>query len=124
MRRQFTVARVAETFHVLPSQVARALDDDAEQLDLVCLGLLGYANVKAQFDQAGSDDKSIEHLKDHPYMLSVRRNAFDLHLERVKRLKRAAAAEVEKGRREKQAQAPDAPEVRRGPLKRERTHGR
>jgi hypothetical protein len=124
VRRQFTLARIAETFHVLPSQVARALDDDAEQLDIICLGLLGYASVKSQFDQAGTDDRSIEHLKDHPYMLQVRRNAFDIHLERVKSRKTAAESKSQKGRREKQAQEADAPETKRGPLKRERNHGR
>lgn len=81
-----TIARVAETFHVLPSQAARALDDDAEQLDLVCLDLLTYAEIKGAFDRAGNDDKALEHLKDHPHMLAVRRNAFDLHSERRRKL--------------------------------------
>lgn len=119
-----TIARVAETFHVLPSQVARALDDDPEQLDIVCMGLLGYASVKAQFDQAGNDDSSIKHLEDHPFMLAVRKNTFDLHMERVAEFRKRQAAPLPDNRREQQAIAPDANEKKRGPLKRERTNGR
>ena len=97
MRRLLTVARVAEAFHVLPSVAARALDEDPEQLDVLCLTVLSYASVKSQFDQAGTDDDALKHLKDHPHMLAVRRNAFDLHLERVA-ARRAAQEEANNGR--------------------------
>ena len=92
MRRQLTLGRVAEHFHVLPSAAARALDEDPEQLDLVCLELLTYASVKGQFDAAGTDDDAIKHLKDHPHMLTVRRNTFVLHVDRV--IARNAAQEA------------------------------
>lgn len=98
MRRLMTIARIAEAFHVLPSLVARALDDDAEQLDIVCLDMLGYAAIKDAFDRAGNDDKSLEHLKDHPHMLAVRRNSFDLHSER-RRKRLAAKAAADGGRK-------------------------
>lgn len=124
MRRLMTLARVAETFHVLPSQAARALDEDAEQLDLLCLDLLSYASIKEAFDRAGNDDKSLENIKDHPHMLAVRRNSFDLFKER-----RDAEAARNAGRmgpkhtdsrRETQKQQPDTDDVTPKPLTRQR----
>lgn len=114
---------------MLPSAAARALDEDPEQLDLVCLDLLAYASIKDAFDRAGNDDKSIEHLKDHPHMLAVRRNAFDLHMERVKarqeREKQASQPQPQASRRETQKREPDAGPRAPRPRTRERTqHGR
>lgn len=39
------VAVLAREFHTLPSQVARELDRDPEQLALACLPLLRYADA-------------------------------------------------------------------------------
>lgn len=121
MRRLLAVARVAEAFHVLPAAAARSLDDDPGQMDLVCLELLGYASIKDAFDRAGNDDKSLEHLKDHPHMLTVRRNSFDLHIER-RRAQQARQAGLEHiaGRRETQKQLSDTDDVTPKPLRRER----
>jgi hypothetical protein len=43
---------LGERFKTLPSVVARNLDRDPEQLDLVCLTLLQYAEMKRDYDSA------------------------------------------------------------------------
>ncbi len=97
---------------MLPAEAAASLDNDPEQLDILCLELLSYASVKAAFDQAGNDDKAIEHMKDHPHMLAVRRNTLDLHQERVAEQRRKfserAAQAPTPGRRELQKREQDA----------------
>lgn len=47
--------------------------------------ILNYAEIKGMFDRAGSDDSTIKHLADHPLMIAVRRNTFDLAVERRKK---------------------------------------
>lgn len=51
--RLWTIALVAKEFGVLPTRVARDLDDDPEQLSLLSIGLLRYAECKAAFDDGG-----------------------------------------------------------------------
>jgi hypothetical protein len=58
--RLWIVAKVAETFHVLPSVAARDLDEDPNQTAIECLALLNYARGKHVFDAAKGDDKKIE----------------------------------------------------------------
>jgi hypothetical protein len=52
VRRLWPVARVAERFHVLPSAVAKSLNSDPARIDLVCFGLLEYADALAAFRRA------------------------------------------------------------------------
>ncbi len=42
MARLWQIAQVAKEYHVLPAVAARDLDEDPEQLSLVCLSLLNY----------------------------------------------------------------------------------
>jgi hypothetical protein len=51
--RIWTIATVAEAFHVLPSVVARDLDEDPEQLAIVCVQLLRYADAHRAYREAG-----------------------------------------------------------------------
>ncbi len=48
----YQVAKVAETFHVLPSVAARDLDEDPEQLSIVCLSLLNYGAAHEAYRSA------------------------------------------------------------------------
>lgn len=85
------VGRIAETFHVLPSVAARDLDEDPEHLSQECMVILNYAEIKGMEERAGSDDTTIKHLANHPLMLAVRRNTFDLMVERRQKAKEEAA---------------------------------
>ena len=85
VRRLWIIAVIAKAFHILPSVVARDLDNDPEQLSLACLPLLNYANRKDIFDQAvrrGNDDKTLDAYVDDEIMSRVKRNTMDLHKER------------------------------------------
>jgi len=57
--RNWTIANIADQFHVLPSVVARDLDEDPDQLSLRCMELLSYAQVKGAFDEAKGDPKKL-----------------------------------------------------------------
>lgn len=46
------MAVVAEAFHVLPTAVARDLDNDPGQLSLECLSFIRYAEAKAAYDKS------------------------------------------------------------------------
>ncbi len=63
MARLWQIANVAEAFHVLPSAAARDLHRDPEQLSLVCLGLLRYAEAwrayRSAADQPGASGKAL-----------------------------------------------------------------
>lgn len=52
MYRLWICATVGKEFGVLPSAVARDLDDDPEQLSLLCLPLLRYAEAWAAYRRA------------------------------------------------------------------------
>jgi len=78
---------VAEAFHVLPSVVARDLDRDPEQLSLICIPLLRYAEAKGDFDRS-KEEKDLDRWKGSKLMSSVRKNTFELAAER--RRKRAS----------------------------------
>ena len=86
---------VAKAFGVLPSAAARDLDEDPEQLSLLCLPLLNYSDMKGIFDEAmrrGSDgDKMLAPYADSELMMAVRRNTLDLRRERVEHLCRRHA---------------------------------
>lgn len=75
MERLWLLAKIGETFHVLPSVVARALDEDPERTDLTAATLLGYAAVKRQYDLAKGDDAKTSHL-DEDTVARVRMNQF------------------------------------------------
>lgn len=81
------IAVVADAFHQLPSVVARDLDDDPEQLSLVCLSLLQYAQAYRAYDTAKGDIEKTA-WKDSEIMSQVIQNAFDLHRERIARRRR------------------------------------
>jgi len=83
---------VAEAFHVLPSVVARDLDRDPEQLSLICIPLLRYAEAKADFDRA-KDEKDLARWKGSKLMGSVKKNTFELRTERLARRAAASASE-------------------------------
>jgi len=48
----WALAVVARTFGVLPTVVARDLNEDPERLSLVCAEMLQYADAKTAYDQA------------------------------------------------------------------------
>lgn len=75
----------------MPSVAARDLDRDPEQLSLICIPLLRYAEAKAEFD-AAKDDKALERWKGSTVMEAVRRNTFELAQERRKKRALLAAA--------------------------------
>jgi hypothetical protein len=60
---------VAREFHTLPSVAARALDDDPEQLDILALDLLHYAEAHAIHRTAKKE--LIDAWKDDPIMREV-----------------------------------------------------
>ncbi len=82
--RLYTIAVVAESFHQLPSVVARDLDEDPERLALACLPLLRYAEAFGAF-KAAKDEQSLEHWKGSSTMDAVKVNAMKLSAERRKR---------------------------------------
>lgn len=83
------MAVIAEAFHVLPSTVARDLDDDPEQISLLCLPLLSYARAKHAFDVA-KDQKDLEPWAKSMDMALVRRNKAALDEQRKVAAKAAA----------------------------------
>lgn len=89
VRRIWTIAIVAKEFGVLPSVVARDLDNDAEQLSLLCIEALRYSEAKRAFDSA-EDEESLKSWKGSAVMAAVDRNAFDLRKEAIEARKRAA----------------------------------
>ncbi len=88
VRRLWTIAVVANSYHVLPSVVARDLDNDPEQLSLVCLTLLNYADAKRAFERG--NEHELASWKDSPMMGHVEKNTFDLHQERLEQRKAEA----------------------------------
>jgi hypothetical protein len=78
------VAVVAKEFGLLPSLVARDLDEDPEHYSLLCLEALRYSEAKKAFETA-KDEESLKPWKGTFVMSQVNRNAFDLHKERVAR---------------------------------------
>jgi len=78
----WTVAVIADQFHVLPTIVARDLETDPEQLSKECQRLLSYAQAKRAFD-AAEDSKDLEFWKGSKLMNAVEINTFALHKERI-----------------------------------------
>lgn len=78
MVRLWLLAKIGETFHVLPSAAARALDEDPERTDLTCASLLGYASVKRAYDRAKGDDDKLKHI-DEDQLARVRKVTFLIH---------------------------------------------
>jgi predicted RNA polymerase sigma factor len=81
------VARVAKEFGVLPSVVARDLDEDPEQTSLVALHLLNYATAKAEYDGAGGDMEKLKHWKDSELMATVKTTSFEMMRARLEHRK-------------------------------------
>jgi hypothetical protein len=88
--RLWAITVAAEHWHVLPSVAARDLDDDPQQLALVCRTLSIYAQAKAAFDTA-TDDSQLEAWKSSELMTQVQANAFAFHKERTARRKKERA---------------------------------
>jgi len=87
---------VAETFHVLPTVVARDLDSDPEQMSLLCVSLLRYAEAKRAEETAKSEEE-LASWKGSEVMEKVLRNKYELHKERTAaRAARAAEEERQK----------------------------
>lgn len=98
MVRLWTIAVAAEAWHVTPQQIARELDRDPEQLALVCIPLLRYAEAKRALDGAKNDkDPMLKAWEGSPLMESVKRNWAALATERKRRA--AAARGATKGKR-------------------------
>lgn len=76
IHRLWTVAVIAKEFHVLPSVVARDLDEDPERLSLVCLQLLRYAEAKDAWDSNNKD--RIKAFSGSDMMKRVQEYEFDL----------------------------------------------
>ena len=81
-----TIARVAETFHVLPSVVARDLDRDPERLSLICMSLLQYAEAYDAEKRAKSED-DMKMWKGNKVMDMVIDTKFALRQERIEKRK-------------------------------------
>jgi len=80
--RLMAIARVAETFHVLPSVVARDLDTDPERLSLTCMTLLQYSEAhSAEKRSSSKDDMKI--WRGNKVMDMVLDTKMELHKERV-----------------------------------------
>jgi hypothetical protein len=91
------VANVAEAFHVLPTEVARDLAEDPEQLSLLCLSFLRYAEAKHAEQRAKSDD-DLAAWQGSRVMDFVLENRVALHKERIAAREEAERAErVEQG---------------------------
>jgi len=89
-------ARIAETFHQMPTVVARDLDNDPAQLSLACLSVLQYAEAYAAEKRAKSDD-DMKPWKGSRVMETVLKNKFALFTER-RAAREAKRAEEENGR--------------------------
>lgn len=76
MRRDLAVARVAKEFGVLPSVVARDLDNDPEQLSLNVIPLLRYEEAFRAFERG--DKAELKRWAGSPVMKAVEENAFDM----------------------------------------------
>lgn len=80
MGRLWIIAAVAEAFHVLPTIVAREMDDDPENLSIICLQMLRYAEAK-RAEEVSKDEKDLEAWKGSWIMEQVLQNKFDLFKE-------------------------------------------
>ena len=60
---------------MLPSAVARDLDDDPEQSAILCLSMLRYAEAHAAFRRANKEE--LKAWRDNHYMDLVNRYAFE-----------------------------------------------
>lgn len=81
-RRLMLVARIAKTFGVLPTVVARDLDDDPTFYTLQVYDALQYAETKAIFDSA-KDKTTLEKFAGDPMMKLVEDNTFAIHKARL-----------------------------------------
>lgn len=79
--RLWLLAKIGQTFSQLPSVVASALDEDPEQLDLVCATMLGYGQTKNAYDAAHGDDTKLKNYSEDVLAL-IRKNTFLIHTER------------------------------------------
>ncbi len=84
------VAAIAREFRVLPSEVARDLDEDPRQLSISCFYVLRYAEAKRALDTA-KDPKSLEPWKGSKMMSEVKVNTRTLATERRERALRQRA---------------------------------
>jgi hypothetical protein len=66
------IANVSEFYHVLPSEVARELDNDPERLAMICPELTQYARAKAAAESG--DDAQEKAWEGNPLMLLVRQH--------------------------------------------------
>lgn len=85
---------------MLPTVVASALDDDAEQLNLTVLSVLRYAEAKSAYDAAKDKTKDLKHWHGSKMMTAVLQNVRLSHLAQVERVwEEKRKWEQEKGER-------------------------
>lgn len=97
MGRIWLIANVAAEFHVLPTAVARDLDEDPERLSLLCLSFLRYAEAKGAEERSESES-DLAAWKGSQLMERVLENKFALHKEKAEARKARASAEEERGK--------------------------
>lgn len=71
------IAQVAQTYSISPLQAAHELDNDPEQLALVCIPLLEYGRAKAAFDAAGGDPDKLKAWEGSRIMERVQENTME-----------------------------------------------
>lgn len=86
------IANIAETFHVLPTTVARDLDEDPERLSLLCLSVLRYAEAKSAEERSESES-DLASWKGSQLMERVLENKFALHKEKTEARKARESAQ-------------------------------
>ena len=73
-RRLLTIANVAREFHLLPTVVARDLDNDPDQLSLLCLQALRYSDAFRAYKRGKKAE--MDAWKDSSIMRQVTENDF------------------------------------------------
>jgi hypothetical protein len=81
--RDWMVAQIADRFHVLPSVVARDLDNDPERLSLQCLPLLAYAEAYRVYRRGNKAE--IKRWSDSKVMELVTTNDFSIVSPQIER---------------------------------------
>ena len=80
MARLWTLSRIAEEFHVTPSEAESLLLDDDDNRAIEILELRAYASTKRAYDQA---DGKLDQLEKTDLMSTVIDNDFALQRERL-----------------------------------------
>lgn len=90
------MAVLANTYHVLPSQVARDLDRDPERSAIECAAMLRYADAHRAFRDTKSPD-DLKPWRGSPMMEQVERNTFDLHQKRIAQVEAEHKEKISRG---------------------------